>query len=188
MPMKQSNKLGNIQINEKEECATFSINPMIYPLEVIYSASYIMMDKAYIFLDGDPYQDIKVEIRKKTDATQNIHQLIYEFNNELLNYAVYNQQTEKNRGIREAILKKIILTNEPAAINDNNQKLPEEKDVFDPEGILDIWKDADKDGSDMKPGTHRDDKDLDELKDIWKEPEKETNSTKRPKHDKNRQK
>jgi His-Xaa-Ser system protein HxsD len=139
--MKKLNTLQNIQINEKEEYALLSINPKIYPLDIIYSASYIMIDKAYIFLDGNPDEEIIVELRKRENTSLSLKEIVYDFNNELLNYAVYKQQAENNKIIRETILQKILLT------NDQNYFSPEgnphtEQNIEDPEEILKLWEES----------------------------------------------
>lgn len=141
--MKELNQLQNIKINEKEGYALFSINPKIYPLDLIYSASYILMDKAYIFLDGDPEEEIIVELRRKDENNQELKKLVYDFNNELLNYAVYKQQSEKNKPIREAILQKILLTNDPNYITPQINQ-PAQPDMEDPEGILKLWEESEQ--------------------------------------------
>ena len=117
------NSIGNVKIDEHEGYALFSVNPKIYTLDIVFSAAYILMDKAYIFLDGDPQLEIMVEIRKKEDAKENLKQLVYSFNNELLNYAVYDKQANLNKGVREAILKKILLTNEQVPTTPNPNRL-----------------------------------------------------------------
>lgn len=139
--MEKLNKLGNIEIDDVNGFAVFSINPEIYPLELVYSAAYIMIDKAFIILDGDPDKEILVEIRKKTED-QNLNELVREFNEELLNYATYKTQTEKNKGIREMILQRVLLTNDPGYFNN---PIPKNKEVEDPEGIMKTWDEAQKD-------------------------------------------
>ena len=127
----ETNALGNINI--KEDCAVFSVNPKIFSLDVVYSAAYIMIDKAFIILDGDPEEEIFVEIRKKTQE-QDFIQLVREFNEELLNYAVYKNQSEKNKKLRELILQRVLLTNNPEYFS-----LKHRKDIEDPEKIMEPW-------------------------------------------------
>ena len=104
------NKINNIEINKKEGYILFSINPEIYPLDVVYSAAYILMDKAYFILDGNPKKKIMVEIRPK--KKEDLERLSMNFNEELLNYAVYKTFSEKNKKIRESIIQRALLTNE----------------------------------------------------------------------------
>jgi len=137
--MEKYNKLGNIEINDKEDFATFSLNPEIYPLELVYSAAYIMIDKAFIILDGDPKKKILVEIRKKEEK-QNIKDLIREFNEELLNYATYKVQSEKNKNIREMLLQRVLLTNDPNYFL--SQQPVKDEPIDDPEGIMKTWEET----------------------------------------------
>jgi His-Xaa-Ser system protein HxsD len=134
----------SVKLFEKEGYAVFSINPKIYPLDLIYSASYVLMDKAYIFLDGDPQAEILVELRKKDGIKISLKQIVFDFNDELLNYAVYKQQSEKNKGIREAILRKILLENDPTSIKNQNEIIEDEQKFDDPEEILKLWEESEK--------------------------------------------
>ena len=133
------NKLKSIDIDEESGVAVFSVNPKIYPLELVYSASYIMIDKAFIILDGDPEKEILVEIRKK-EKDQELKELVQNFNEELLNYAVYKTQSEKNKNIRELILQKVLMTNGSGCFSENKK----EGVVEDPEGIMKTWEEANK--------------------------------------------
>ena len=110
--MKKLNRLGNIEIDEKQGYAFFSINPKIFPLDMIYSAAYIMIDRAFIILDGDPEKEIRVEIRKKNEKIP-LKELVMLFNEELLNYATYKLQSEKTKNIKEMIMQRVLLTNSP---------------------------------------------------------------------------
>ena len=86
-----------------------SVNPKIYPLDVIFSAAYLFTDKNYIVLDGNPEEEVLVEIKpkEKTDAMERIAN---EFNNELINYGAYAVQMAKNAYMRLHILQKVLQT------------------------------------------------------------------------------
>jgi His-Xaa-Ser system protein HxsD len=120
----------NIQINEDH--AIFKINPKIYPLELVYSAAYIMIDKAFIVLDGDPDTEIIAEIRKKNDE-RSLNELVQLFNEELLNYAVYKTHSEKNKALREIILQRVLLTNAPSNAQSSNRNTPKSQQIRDTE-------------------------------------------------------
>ncbi len=98
---------NNMEI--KENCVIVSVNPKIYPLEVIQSAAYILIDRVYVVMDGDPEEEIFVQLIPK--ETTDLQKLAYEFNNELLNYAVYHIQSKRNKEVRDAIVKRVFLTN-----------------------------------------------------------------------------
>jgi len=139
--------LGVIEYDKEKEIATFSINPKIYSLDIVYSAAYIMIDKAYILLDGDPKQEIIVEFRKKK-SSDDLIKLVYEFNEELLNYQVYKIQSEKNKNIRELFISRILFSNSPeyiAAVAEQQCTCKKEELLIeDPNGIMKKWEESKK--------------------------------------------
>jgi His-Xaa-Ser system protein HxsD len=133
----------NDTITYDKNSAIFKINPKIYPLDVVHCAAYIMIDKAFITLDGDPEKEMIVSIRcKKSD--QNPKELTIEFNEELLNYSVYKAQSEKNKELREALIKRVLLTNEVISCMEELKKEIFMKNLEDPEGIFKSWEENDR--------------------------------------------
>ena len=104
-------------------------------MEVIYSAAYLFLDKNYIFIDGDPENEIIVEIKPKEKNTS-LKEIAMQFNNELLNYVNYAINAEKNARIREALFRKII-SGVPAEYLKNN---PEKNEKFYLEKEAKPWK------------------------------------------------
>lgn len=113
---------GNLEFNEKENLVLISISPRIYSLPVIYSAAYAFIDKCYVMIDGDPREEILVELRPKTKT--DLKTLGREFNTELVNYANYAVQCTRNAKLRETILKRVLLTNDEETIQPT-EKTPE---------------------------------------------------------------
>ncbi len=159
--------MKNIKIDEDQ--TILSINPKIYQLEVIYSAAYIFLDKAYILLEGDPKTEVIVRIKPK-NKEHDKEQMGLEFFNELINYADYRQRSEDTKNIREALLQRALLTNDsniPIESTKNKEEtdaefekilkeLDEDEDLLDdPEGIAIPWeekygKDAKESGKDKQ--------------------------------------
>jgi len=137
------NKFGIV--NVFDDFVSLLINPKIYPLEVVYSASYVFLDRAYILLDGDPDKEIVVELRYKNSINQDkkkLEQLGRDFLNELLNYAFYSKRVEKNSEIRKILLGKALL--EPIGEDEFLEKSSEDdsdntEEIEDPEGIAIPW-------------------------------------------------
>lgn len=131
-----------------------SLNPRIYPLEVIQAAAYSIIDRAYMILDGDPAEEILVEMIPKDKKSAKDLEL--EFTNELLNYAVYYNQAKLNNEARNSIIKRVFLTNsqqseisEDSAVEDAKQ--PEVLEtVDDPLGIAKPWIPKDKKAKECK--------------------------------------
>ena len=111
-------KKNNRKFSVFKDHAEIFLNPKIYPLPVIYNTSYVFIDKAYLILDGDPKKELVVIINPK--KKQNIKNLVGDFYNELLNFAVYHAQTEMNKDIKKAIMQRVLLTNQ--TLNKNVKK------------------------------------------------------------------
>lgn len=130
----------NLEVHKKDNFVIISINPKLYPLEVIYSAAYIFIDKAYVMIDGDPREEILVQLRPK--ASMDIEVLGREFNNELLNYMVYMHRTIRSQGIREAIVQRALATNAQTQqqVSETAQVEQAPSYIEDPEKIAKPWK------------------------------------------------
>lgn len=126
----------NLEIHKKDNFVIISVNPKLYPLEVIYSAAYIFIDKAYVMIDGDPREEILVQLRPK--ASTDVEVLGREFNNELLNYMVYMHRTIRSQGIREAIVQRALATN--AQTSQPSPQAESPSYIEDPEKIAKPWK------------------------------------------------
>ena len=93
----------------KDGSAFVSVNPKIYPLDAIFSAAYMFTDKNYIVLDGNPEEEIIVEIKPKENAAD-AEKAAMEFNNELINYSSYAVQLARNAHLRGHILRRVLQT------------------------------------------------------------------------------
>ena len=131
--------IDNLTVDTKNRTVTVSIDPKVHSLDVVHSASYIFMDRAYVIIDGDPAAKMNVLIRPK-DKDANLEVLGRDFNNELLNYSVYKTQSEKHAGVKAAILQRSLLTN-----TEDSEQIGEGDNLSytdDPLGILRPWQDT----------------------------------------------
>ena len=115
---------GNLEINKKDNYVLISVNPKIYPVDVVLSSAYIFTDSCYVLVDGDPNEEIIVELRPKKE--EDIEKIGRDFNNELVNYANYAVQAIKNSRLREAILNRVLLTNSVQAGDEFNEIAPQQ--------------------------------------------------------------
>jgi His-Xaa-Ser system protein HxsD len=113
MKTMNSKGINNLEIDKKGGYLIASVNPKIYPLEVIYSAAYVFLDRAYLLIDGDPEGEIFVQVKPK-NKNEDLEKLGNEFNNELLNYSVYVVQAVRNQPLRKAIIERALMTNTPS--------------------------------------------------------------------------
>jgi His-Xaa-Ser system protein HxsD len=140
--------ISNMEI--ENDSVLLSINPKIYPLEAIYSAAYVFLDKVYIMLDGDPESEVIVELKPKNkqNSREELEALGREFNNELINYSDYQKRSERTARVRELIMQRALLTNAQIAGEQDydadaslNGTVSEDDSDFleDPEGIAIPW-------------------------------------------------
>ncbi|MBT3303699.1 hypothetical protein HN592_05185 [Candidatus Woesearchaeota archaeon] len=115
--------MQNIKI--KNGIVKIKVNTSIYPLETIYSALYVFLDRAYVLLDGNPKKNVIVNLKPKCDEDLNI--IGQEFNNELINYASYKEISERNKEVKKILLSRALLTNNPQSVQ--KQLLEEDEEV-----------------------------------------------------------
>jgi len=89
----------------------FSLNLETYPLEAIYGAAYVFIDKVYLFLDNPSPKKIEVLLKSKTQKSKKqLENLKGEFLNELLNYTLRVNLNKRNRKIREYIVNQALFS------------------------------------------------------------------------------
>lgn len=76
------NALGNIELDKKQGYALLSLNPRMYSLDAVLSVAGKFMGKSCVMLDGNPKEEILVELRPK--GRGNIEKLAFDFNRELV--------------------------------------------------------------------------------------------------------
>lgn len=128
--------LDKFTVMDGGETIKIIVNSKIYPLSTIYSASYVFIDRCFIFLDGDPNEEIIVKLTPKNTSSIKLDVLAGEFLNELINYAFYEVQSKKNIPLRNTLLHAALLTN--AGINESNASESEEFDKIDLSEIDDL--------------------------------------------------
>lgn len=97
----------NFEIDRKSNTALVSVNPKIYPLDVVFSAAYSMMGKAFVVLDGNPETEVVACLKPR--QKEKPESLARQFNDELLNFAVNQEESKKTRLLREEIIKQAFL-------------------------------------------------------------------------------
>lgn len=128
-----------LKIEKKKNQLLISLNPKIYPLEAVYGACYVFIDRAYLFLDGNPEKEIRVFIKGKEELnSKELEKLAGEFKNELLNYTLRLTIAKNTKKIRETIVEKALfsaLPHEEIVAEEKEEKVFEE----DPLGIAVPW-------------------------------------------------
>jgi len=129
----------SISINVSKNQVVGAINPKVYPLEAVYGAAYVFLDRAYVFLDEDSKGRILVSLKGKEKLNKKqLEALKGEFYNELLNYSLRYQISKDNRKIREYIVGRALV----GAIGEDKfeEEAASSEDGEDKEEEIEEWK------------------------------------------------
>jgi len=78
------------------------IDESLYPLDAVYGACYIFIDRCYLFLHRPEDKKIGIRFRAKdTSSKESMEALVGEFSNELLNQVLRFKISEATAQIRE---------------------------------------------------------------------------------------
>ncbi len=91
-------------IEMHEDYVIVNVNPELFSLDAVYLASFQMVDKAYVVLDGDPDEMIQVKLIPKNK--KDIKTIGWEFSNQLLSSQVYDMMSRKTAKIKQDIIDK----------------------------------------------------------------------------------
>ncbi len=90
------------------------VNQRMYPLEAIYAAAYVYVDKCYVFLTKGEAQDIVVQLRAKPETVKKeFDRIAGEFENELLNHALRLKVAKRTEKLRDAIVHRALYSAMP---------------------------------------------------------------------------
>lgn len=95
---------------EKNE-VVFRIDMRLYTPEAVYSTAHSFIDRAYIYLDGDPASELIVSLKGKEKLNPDkLKQIEGEFLNELLNFMLRVEIAKRNKKVREYIVETAIVS------------------------------------------------------------------------------
>ncbi len=132
-----------MKINEKENKITIPVDSKVYNLDAVYGASYVFVDRAYIFLE-EKKNKILVNIKGKKKLTpKKLEEMGGEFLNELLNAGLRNQISKNNKKLREYIAGMVLFSASKSGSSSSSagSEIQEEKEGWldDPLGIAVPW-------------------------------------------------
>lgn len=95
-------------IKDNQDHVTFFLNKEIYQKQTIFKAINVITDISYVLVDSNTTQFI---IKLYSKEKQSLNDIKKEFNDLLINYKTFEAQSEKNKNIRQTIIKRLLLTN-----------------------------------------------------------------------------
>ncbi len=119
-----------------------TVDDSIYPLEAVYGAAYIFIDRCYVLVERPAEGRYRVTLASKhpeADA-EALRHLVGEFANELLSCAWRHRITQDNRAVIEAVTKQALAGAMGPPSLDELQDFDFSGDAFeDPLGIASSW-------------------------------------------------
>lgn len=97
------------------------VQTAVYPVQTIYSAGYVFLDRAYFYLQPDGKNAVSVWIspKKKTD---DLELLAKEFYQELLNYAHYFISLKSNGDHVRLLLQRALFSAAPSLVKEAEER------------------------------------------------------------------
>lgn len=134
--------MDNIQVDAGQNRVTVAVNPDVYPLDVIYGASFVYVDRAFVMLDrrDDNHVLVSLTSRLKSDE-EGLRNLAGAFANELLTQALRETIARKTQKIRELVINRALYsTLDSGSAGDMDFEEEDDLDFLDdPLGIAVPW-------------------------------------------------
>jgi His-Xaa-Ser system protein HxsD len=96
---------GLVSIDLGEAAVSLVVDATLYPMDAVYAAAYVFIDRAWVFLDRPADERVRVTLAAKRPdaAAEALRQMIGEFANELLSCAWRHEITRANRAVIETV-------------------------------------------------------------------------------------
>jgi His-Xaa-Ser system protein HxsD len=94
-----------VSVDLKEGSVALTADANLYPLEAVYAAAYVFIDRCYVFLDRPAEGRVRVSLspKKGTLDADGAREMVGEFANELLSCAWRTQIARESRVTIEAV-------------------------------------------------------------------------------------
>lgn len=93
-----------VTVDVTDASVHMQIDEALYPLQAVYGAAYVFLDRCYVFLDRPAPGRVRVTLTARGEADPAaLRALIGEFANELLSCAWRHQITQDNKVLLETV-------------------------------------------------------------------------------------
>lgn len=131
------------RIDLDEQRAIIDVEAGLYPLEALYGAAYVFIDRCYVFLDRPSPEKLRVVLTPKQlgeDAEDDLRKAVGELANELVSAAWRHQITQENRAQIESVTMQAIAgAMGPPSLDDLEDFDFTDEAFEDPLGIAMSW-------------------------------------------------
>jgi His-Xaa-Ser system protein HxsD len=135
---------------------SITVDAALYPLEALYGASYIFIDRCYLLMDKPDAGHFKVTLAPKRGAldADALRALVGEFSNELLSCAWRSSITAENKTLIESVVSRAIAgAMGPPSFDELASFDFTETPFEDPLGIAQSWEEKYRKKDEDKPET-----------------------------------
>lgn len=95
----------------KKKIIKIIVSAKVYPLEAVYSACYVFIDRAYVYLSLSKEGDFIVRLTAKENTSmKQFSEIAGEFQNELLNATLRVVLAKNNKKIRQNIVERALFS------------------------------------------------------------------------------
>lgn len=116
------------------------VNRKVYPLEVVYAAAYVFLDRCYVFLERRGKDEIVVRLRPRPECDkEEFDSIVGGFENELLAQAFRRKVAKRTEKVREAIVHRALFSALPESLDFSFGEEDEGDYLEDPLGIAVPW-------------------------------------------------
>lgn len=131
-----------VSVDLGEATVALTVDADVYPLDALYGAAFVFIDRCYVFLDKpapDRYR-VTLAARGEVEDPAALRALVGEFSNELLACAWRNKITESNRLLIETVTMQAIGgAMGPPSLDDLADFDFTDEALDDPLGIAQSW-------------------------------------------------
>ena len=146
--------LARIDLDAKR--AIVDVEAGIYPLEALYGAAYVFIDRCYVFLDRPEPSKLRIVLTPKQlgdDAATELRDAVGQLANELVSAAWRHQITQENRAQIESVTMQAIAgAMGPPSLDDLEDFDFTDEAFEDPLGIAMSWEEKYAKKGDAGPG------------------------------------
>jgi His-Xaa-Ser system protein HxsD len=130
-----------VAVDVGTSAVSLRVDPATYPLDALYGAAYIFIDRCYVVLDKpDASYRVTLAWRKPEPTAEQLHALVGEFANELLSCAWRAKIAEESRAVIESVTAQALGGAMGPPSLDELEKFDFSEETFDdPLGIAMSW-------------------------------------------------
>ena len=146
------------KVDVKNNQVSWDVGTSTYPMDAVYGASYVFLDRCYVYLDKTADKRIRIVLRGREKLDREaLDALAGEFSNELLHQVLRVRLAKRTGKVREMIIGRAIYSAESVqddfAFEDDFDDLGDDADYLDdPLGIAVPWEEKYGSDNEAQPG------------------------------------